>query len=317
MRKLYVLFIWCVLAIAFMSCTKFDGSQEVPAYLCVKPWTLTADYDRYGADTEAITDVWVYVDGNIQGCYEIREKTDPVTSEVIDKSVTIPILKQGTHTLMLYPGVKMNGIASTRIQYPFYQPLTIENQVLTPGGYDTIYPSTEYYSIDAGYDHYKMEDFNSPAIWFSKTSNSDTTIKRVSCFPTDANYDSLAWTGNIEKSHYSGKITLCDTIDFFCIQSEKMTNLPKMGNSVLLELDYLCDVEFGVGLFGFTKNGIESFELVYVRKTDRWKKIYINLGPTITDNQTASWWRLFFTGSTINGETANFYFDNIKVIYRD
>lgn len=323
MKKLSVLFLIGTVILSFVSCTKFSGDQEIPAYLCVKPWTLTADYDRYGADTEAITDVWVYIDGNVQGCYEIRDKVYPSNNSssndsLIDRSVTIPILSKGTHHLTLYPGVKMNGISSTRIQYPFYQPYYIDSHQFVPGKIDTIKPTTEYYSIDEGMLDFKlMEDFNSVAMKFSKVSTSDTTIYRVSCIPGDVNYDSLAWTGNIAKSHYSGKVTLCDTIDYFCLQSEKMTGLPNQGNYILLELDYLCDVEFEVGLFGYTKNGIETFELVNVRKSDKWKKIYINLGPTITDNQTASWWKVFITSSTINGETANFYFDNIKVVYRD
>lgn len=311
MKKLFGLFLTGLLIVAFASCTKFKGDQEIPAYMCIKPWTLTTDYDRYGANTEAITDAWIYVDGNVHGCFEIRPKEN-------DTSVTIPILSKGKHKVTLYPGVKLNGIASTRVQYPFYRPYIIDNYEFTPGKTDTVNPATTYYSVDEGQVKFKlMEDFNSVAIKFSKTDNSDTTVCRVSCVESDVNYDPRAWTGNIAKSKYSGKVTLCDTIDYFCIQSDKMTDLPKMGNYILLELDYLCDVEFEVGLFGYTKNGYETFELVWVKASPDWKKIYINLGPTITDNQTASWWKVFIAGSTINGETADFYFDNIKVVYRD
>lgn len=311
MKKLRYLFLAGLLVIAVASCTKFKGDQEIPAYMCIKPWTLITNYDNEGADTEAITDAWIYVDGNVHGCFEIRPKEN-------DTSVTVPILTKGKHTVTLYPGIKMNGIASTRIQYPFYRPFVIENYEFTPGKTDTVYPSTTYYSVDEGQVKFKlMEDFESLAMKFSKADDSDTTIYRVSWDESKPHYDPLAWTGNIDKSKYSGKVTLCDTIDYFCILSERMNDLPKMGNYILLELDYRCDVEFEVGLYALTQNGYENFELVWVRPSSEWKKIYINLGPTVTDNQTATWWKLFIAGSTVNGETANFYFDNIKVVYRD
>ena len=320
MKKLHGLFLIGIVVVSFMSCTKFKGNQEIPAYMCIKSWDFATDYTREGAATEAITDAWIYVDGNVHGCYEIRPKVsvkeNPVTHQfdtIIDESVTFPILSKGKHDVILYPGVKLNGIASTRIQYPFYKPFKINDYEFVPGKIDTIVPSTEYYDVDEGFMHFKlMEDFESPQLKFIKTNNSDTTIVKASRL-TDPN----AWTGDLAHSVYSGHVWLGDSTKYFCIATDPIYGLPNQGDYILLEIDYKCDVEFEIGLFAKTKNGIETFELIYLRPTSEWKKTYVNIGPTVTNNQTASYFKLFLAGSILDGETADFYFDNIKLIYRD
>jgi len=320
MKKLRNIFLVGTVLILFFSCTKFKGDQEIPSYICIKPWQLTTDYSREGAATEAITDAWVYIDGNAHGCYEIRPKTYIVTDSLhpegdtlVDNSVTIPLLCKGKHQVQLYPGIKMNGIASTRIWYPFYQPYVIQEIDFKPGLVDTVRPTTRYYDIDDGYLHFKlMEDFESPQIKFTKTGQSDTTITKVSRMD-----DPNAWMGDLAHSVYSGHVWLGDTIENFCIATDPIYGLPNQGDYILLEIDYKCDVEFEVGLYAKTSNGIEMFELVYLRPTDVWKKTYINIGPTVTNNQTASYFKIFLAGSILEGETADFYFDNIKLVYRD
>lgn len=320
MKKLRDLFLIGIFVVSFISCTKFKGDQEIPAYMCVKPWTLTTDYSREGAATEAITDTWVYIDGNFLGCYEMRQKVTTVENPethtidtIIDKSVTFPVLEKGKHDIILYNGIKLNGIASTRVQYPFYQPYKIKEYEFTPGKIDTFSPTTRYYDIDEGFLHFKlMEDFESPQLKFTKTSGSDTTIVKASRFD-----DPNVWMGDLEHSVYSGHVWLGDTIKSFCVATDPIYGLPNQGDYILLEIDYKCDVDFEVGVFAKTKNGIETFELVYLRATDVWKKNYVNIGPTITDNQSATYFKIFLAGSILDGETADFYFDNIKLVYRD
>jgi len=320
MNKLRGFFLVGIMVVSFMSCTKFKGSQEVPAYMCVKKWSFTTDYTREGAATEAITDAWVYIDGNLLGCYEIRPKVytveNPTTHNIdtlIDNSVTFPILQKGSHNVILYPGVKLNGIASTRIQYPFYKPFKINDYEFFPGKVDTVSPSTEYYDIDEGFLHFKlMEDFESPQLKFTKTSTSDTTIVKASRFE-----DPNVWMGDLSHSVYSGHVWLGDTIKSFCVATDPIYGLPNQGDYILLEIDYKCDIDFEIGLFAKTKDGIEIFELVYLRATDEWKKNYVNIGPTVTDNQDATYFKVFIAGEILDGEIADLYFDNIKLVYRD
>lgn len=302
-----------ILLIVFVlfSCKKFKGSQEIPAYLRIEPWTLTTDYIIYGAATHAITDAWVYVDGNLLGCYEIQSHDDGMY-------VMVSVLEKDSHKLQIYPGVKLNGIASTRIQYPFYKPYVI-TRTLTPGCIDTIRPSTVYYSIDSTLIRFKreaMEDFEDiNNIKLDSTSNSKTRIHQIS-HRTNPN----AWMDpNDTLNHYrSGRVQLTDSINIFEIASKELKNLPTVGNYVLLELDYKCDNNFLVGMYIHTpQSGIMDKELYYLKATDVWKKVYLNFSPTVTENFNADYVKFYFRGLQGEADTTNFYYDNLKLIYLD
>ena len=81
--------VFCAITSMF-SCNKFKGNQEIPSYIYIDTFSLMTNYQMEGAATHNITDVWVYVDDNVQGCYELP--------------ATIPLLENGTHKLTLYAG---------------------------------------------------------------------------------------------------------------------------------------------------------------------------------------------------------------------
>ena len=303
----YLSFLLIILVL--FSCKKFKGSQEIPAYLHIEPWTFTTNYIIYGAATEAITDAWVYVDGDLLGCYEIQSHDDGMY-------VRVPVLEKDSHKLQIYPGVKLNGIASTRIQYPFYKPYVI-TRTLTPGKIDTISPSTVYYSIDSTSMRFKreaMEDFEDiNNIKLDSTPNSKTKIRQIS-----HRNNPNAWLDPYDTiNHYrSGRVQLTDSINIFEIASKELRNLPTVGNYVLLELDYKCDNNFLVGMYIHTsQSGVMDKELYYLKATDIWKKVYLNFSPTVTENFNADYVKFYFRGYQGEADTTNFYFDNLKLIY--
>ena len=279
------------------SCHPFEGNQEIPAYLHVDTFLFNTNYAIEGAASHKITDVAVYIDGSYQGYYELP--------------ATIPILERGEHTLTLYPGIKLNGNSSTRTLNPFYVPYTIENYVFEEKVIDTVTPSTHYYPIDESDIHFKyMEDFERQ-ISLETVAYSDTTITR-----TDRDAPEV-WKDKQGNSHYSGYVWIEDTLAFY-ITTPKLYDLPDQGNSIFLELDYKCTDLFTVGLFAKISSE-EMIELVHVNPSEEWNKIYINLGPNITDASSDSpeYFRVFIAGSTEKDTEAEYYFDNIKVVYRD
>lgn len=305
--KIFRYLSFLIIVLVLFSCKKFKGSQEIPSYVRVEPWNFTTNYVIYGAATHAITDAWLYVDGDLLGCYELQSHNDGVYA-------MIPVLEQGSHKLQFYPGVKMNGIASTRIQYPFYQPYIIRRD-LTPGQIDTVRPSTIYYSIDSTLMRFKMkEDFEE--VNNIKLYRPDSTWAELHQISHRTNPN--AWLDpNDTLNHYrSGYVHLDDSIKRFCLTSGELIGLPTVGNYVLLELDYKCDEEFMVGMYIHTlQDGIRDKELYYVRASDTWKKIYLNFSPTITDNYNADYVKFYFKGYHTVGDSTNYYFDNLKLIY--
>lgn len=297
--------LYCLIA-AFMmmttfSCNNFKGSQEIPAYIHVDTFLLTTNYPIEGAASHKITDVWLYIDDNLQGCYEMP--------------ATIPVLERGKHKVTLYPGIKLNGISSTRTYNPFYQPYFIENLELNEKEIDTLRPTTTYYSLDDSDINFRfIEDFERQ-VMLEETSDSDTTITR-----TDRDAPGI-WNDAFNNSHHSGYVRLgvidTDTIDNFCVTSQAYYDLPNQGNSIFLEIDYKTTDVFEVGLFAYI-SGEEYMPLVYVNPSpDRWNKIYINLGPNITDTQEAEYFKFYIAGRVDAGKEAEYYFDNIKLVYRD
>lgn len=283
-------------SIVLSSCNNFKGSQEIPAYIHIDTFLFTTNYELEGAASHKITDAWLYIDDDIQGCYELP--------------ATIPVLERGNHRVTIIPGIKLNGISKTRTINPFYTPYIIENYKLEEKVIDTILPSTTYYPIDESSIVFRFKEDFERQVSLEETADSDTTITRTE---RDAPEN---WNDLENNSHYSGYVWLGDSTNYFCIASEEFRDLPNQGNSIFLEIDYKCDEVFEVGLFAKISS-VESIPLVYVNPSPTWNKIYINLGPNITDTQEAEYFKFYIAGKIDEGSEAEYYFDNIKLVYRD
>lgn len=297
LRHIFSLFIASMFALmTFSSCNNFEGSQEIPAYIHVDTFLLTTNYEIEGAASHKITDVWLYIDNNLQGCYEMP--------------ATIPVLERGKHKITIYPGIKLNGISSTRTINPFYKPYIIEELELEEKVIDTIHPSTTYYSKDESTLEFAFTDDFERQIFVEDSNGSDTAIIR-----TDRDAPER-WDDEFNNSHYSGYVWLGDTINNFCFTSTELRDLPNQGNSIFLEIDYKCTEVFEVGLYAKISQ-MENIPLVYVNPSPTWNKIYINIGPTITDTQDAEYFKFYIAGMIDENSEAEYYFDNLKLVYRD
>ena len=279
------------------SCNKFKGNQEIPAYLHIDTFLFTTNYPLEGAASHKITDVSLYIDDDYQGYYELP--------------ATIPVLERGKHKLTLMAGIKLNGNSSTRTINPFYVPYIIEDYVFEEKVVDTVVPSTHYYSMDGSNIHFAVKEDFERQIGLETALYSDTTI-----VITDRDAPEV-WKDEYGNSHYSGYVWIGDTLNTFCIMTTPLTDLPNQGNSIFLELDYKCTHLFKVGLISKITNE-EMIDLVYVNPSENWNKIYINLGPNITDAASfhPEYFRVFIYGTVDESSEAEYYFDNIKVLYR-
>lgn len=306
MKSLRYIFLFGIVLFLF-SCKKFSGSQEIPAYLRIEPWTLTTNYEIEGAATEAITDAWVYVNGNLQGCYELKNHDD-------GRYVMVPILEKGEKNIQIYPGVKMNGISSTRIQYPFYKPYRFKH-TLVEGEIGTVAPLTKYYSIDSTLMRIRMmEDFEE--INNIKLYRLDTTYAVLHQISHRNNPN--AWLDPYDTiNHYrSGHVHLGDSIKRMGLASGELHNLPGVGNYVMMEMDYKCDADILIGMYIWSsQDGLQDKDLYYLKATDTWKKAYINFSPTVTENNHATYFKFYLRSTVTGDETADIYIDNIKLIY--
>ena len=306
---LSIFFAATVMALLMPSCKKFDGSQTVPAYLYINDVEVQCDYFHYGANTHKIVDAWVYVDDNILGCYELP--------------ATIPVLKEGEHKVAVYAGIARDGIRSLRAQYPFYQPWENKTVNLVKDEIVTLRPVFQYYPEGDDENMHicddVMEDFESGTIKWGATSQSDTSI--------------MVYTGEYAwhdpdgiYSQKSGKVVLTSEDEMFRIATTaELTDLPTGGSACMLEMDYKCSDTCFVGLMYFKDYTLTSEPLVRLKPTGasgqepvEWNKIYINIGPYLVDNETAEYFKIYLgSWDPRNMGTQYFYFDNLKLIYRD
>lgn len=275
------------------SCRKFEGEQTIPAYLRIDTITKHTDYFTYGSSTHNITDAWVYVNDQLIGAFELP--------------ATFPVLATGMNKVEIRPGIKLNGISATRVNYPFYKPYIVSDFGFVEDSVSLLSPTTDY--IETTKIPW-LEDFENVSITLEKTNQSDTSIVKTQ--PIN-NPDALL----SEFSAHSGLIHLTGNNSRFEVATGESFALPGQGNPVFLEIDYKCDKPFRVGLFVDENATITSYPLLIVNKSAIWNKIYINLAPTISQFGNAARYKLFFSGSLDDtDEEAKFFFDNIKLVHR-
>ncbi len=303
---LFIFFAATMMALLMPSCKKFDGSQTVPAYIYIKEVEVQCDYFRYGANTHKIVDAWVFVDDNILGCYELP--------------ATIPVLKEEKHKVAVYAGIARDGIRDLRAQYPFYAPwedsvILVKDEIVTLRPVFTYYPE----GVDENMHVRWMEDFDGGTITIQATSQSDTVVEVYN--------GPYAWHDPEGiYSQKSGKVVLTsDTMQFRIANTEEFRDLPTGGSACMLEMDYKCSDTCFVGLMYFKDYTLTAEPLVRLKPTGdsgqepvAWNKIYINIGPYLVDNETADYFKIYFgSWNPRNAGTQYFYFDNLKLIYRD
>ncbi len=277
------------------SCYKFTGSQTVPAYLSIDRIDIETYYAEEGTNSSEITDVWIYVDDGLVGVFELP--------------AMFPVLVEGKHKLEIRPGIKLNGISSTRVPYPFYSPIVFEDLEFIPEQTKNLGALVTTYYANLNFQW--MEDFEQPDLSFDKLSSSDTIIERTSPENNPIAFLSL-------NSRYSGIINLTTDRPRYSGMSYSSFPLPSaQGAVVILEMDFKTNVAVQVGLLMRIYSEFVEIPLVFLNENTEWTKIYINLGPNISLNPNATDYKVIFGSKLYDDmESAEVLFDNIKIVSR-
>ena len=267
-----------ILLLLILFCFACNKNDEIPSYLKIDNVSLNYD-PNFGSNSENITDVWVYVEENLQGVYEIP--------------VEFPILQEGLKNIRIKGGVKANGIASTRIQYPFFTSY-LDTVELIKDQSITIAPIFSYNnSFEA-----IIEDFENSGTIIDSTLNSEIDLFIETEMQNNYGY------ANIETPNINFEIATQDL------------NLPQQGAPVYLELDYKSSTEFLVGMYINYPQSVLKSELIWVTAKENWNKIYINLTQTVSENIGAESFKVFINMRRNDPSTSEeISFDNIKILH--
>lgn len=284
------IFISIIFLSVFWQCANdpFNLKADIPSYIKIDSVNFTTDYGLQGTNSHAITDVWLYVDDELIGCFELP--------------ATIPVINTGNRNIKIKAGIKMNGINSTRIRYSFYTTYETTLELIENQSH-TIYPSFTYKdNVTFAW----LEDFEDIGITLDTLPNTELHIQRI-------DGDSLILTGN-----KSGYVQFNDSVTLFECVSAQEYELPKAGADVFVEINYKNSIEMVVGLISHEYNvaGIKH-SILALNKRDDWNKIYINLTQEILRNPNAETFSIFFGAIKNDDDTddAEIFIDNIKLIH--
>lgn len=280
----HIIFLFLFGIFLFQSCKKIDVNEGVPSYISIPSIKVDSIQIGVGSNSNKITDAWVYFDNNLQGVYPLP--------------ATFPVLLSGKQNISIKAGIKNNGIAATRGNYPFYDYFK-EEVFLTKGSTTIINPVVSYFDNAVFY----MEDFELSGIKFITTSNSDTILFRT----TDSVFEGLN----------SGAAHLASPHLTFEIATEEV-HLPKVGTPIYVELNYKCNTAFQVGIFSnYDQAPVVVQSILTITPKLEWNKIYIDLTSTIINSQNANSHKVFISMKRdINStEMAELYLDNFKIVY--
>lgn len=269
----------------FLSGTFIWGcsKSKIPSYLFVDSVFVNTHYQTHGSASHKITDIWVYLNDDFIGAFELPVK--------------IPILEQGNHKITIKAGIKVNGIANTRTAYPFYTDYSEyidleENKTINIKPSFTYRPETIFHWT---------EDFDLAGISFTYSSDSDTSFKIVT--------NPLAFEGTSSGAAYLYNSTL----KFEAI-SPIQNNIPRSQKPVFLELNYKINQVLIVGIYFDYPAPANQYSLVYLNPTETWNKIYVNLTEKVALKPNSPILVFFGLNRNSTDSPANIYMDNIKLI---
>ena len=277
--KLIILFLS---TITLLNSCKKDNLQSIPSYISISEISFNTDPETEGANTHNITDVWLYVDNQFRGTFELP--------------ATIPLLHKDSTTIKVFAGIKDNGISGTRVMYYFYKSYE-ENVFLEEDEVTTISPKFEYITSA----EFKEEGFDRVTRIVNTTPNSEVDLEEIKIDPNN-HYGS----GTLDGNHLTFEIAIDSIVD-----------LPQGGSPVYMELDYKSSHQLLVGAYINYAQTVVNSELLWITPKEDWHKIYVNMTKTVSesiDNEGISFYINMFRTDT--NETAWFLFDNIKIIYQ-
>lgn len=284
----YYRYLFLILLVAF-ALTSCNPDEREPAYLVINAVKVSSNPQTQGSNCSNIKDVWVYVDNQYLGTYQLPAR--------------IPVLEEGTKNVILRAGILENGISATHSAYPLYNS---DNRSINfiPGQETTIDTFNVAYFPALIYTWY--EDFEKDAVGggFSLSPEPNNNLAPLATDSVDV---------------FEGVRCLKMKVDGTNYVSDIETNgdgyVLYRGKDIYLEMNYKCDYEFTVGLRGMLANDKRNIPVLLFNPSPNWKKIYINVSKFVNSNYDVPKFKIYFYLTTPpGGAEATVYLDNLKLI---
>lgn len=271
------------MAVLFQSCDIFNPAEPVPAYIKIESIPVQST-PAYGSSSAKITDIYVLVDNVSIGAYPLP--------------ASFPVIASGSHTVLISPGIVVNGISNARGIYPFYHNYS-ETVNLEPGKITVMNPVTAYRDVTVSW----LETFDTGNS-LVKTTSSDVDI---STFPPG--------DPEIFEGASSGRVIIDGSNTKFDLQTSGDFLLPYT-SAIFLEINYKCNNTFDVGIIADNGTSQDRFASLTINPKETWNKLYVDITQGVITHKNAFDYKIYFSGTRSGANaTAYFYFDNLKLLH--
>lgn len=275
-----------LIIITISACSLVDKRSYEPAYVLVEDVTLeTAPEQGYASHN--IKDVWMYASDTLLGVFPLPAR--------------VPVIVDGDKTrFTAFAGIRNDGISAL----PFiYQMINREEEVVEIAAGETYKMDLNFrYSPNAKFAF--VEGFEGGhKFTFDGDDDPETTLESSR---EGAKYGS-----------YTGRIVLDTAHHTISTGYHKAITTEELNRSdAYLELDYKTEVPILVSVALVDKGVLTIKDKIYIKESDSWNKIYIDLTRELNSVSLDSYRVIFSASIKGTGKSkAEIYMDNIKMVH--
>jgi hypothetical protein len=282
MRKLTISILILIAGLLQAGCDLINPAEGIPTYVQIDSFSFSnPNPGLTGTGRQAINSVWVYLDGESIGVFELP--------------ATIPVLLSSKRQLQLAPGVDNQGLKDYKLPYPFFSFYNIDIEP-KPGEIVKLQPETKYIS-DLKFWH---SDFESGNV-FAKLSG-DTSIRIV----------------RGQDSVLEGGAAGCISLGNGLANAESTTLISSFspGTQGYLEFNYKGNLSFQVGILVILSSGTQYSYLAGIKAKEEWGKFYLDINQYTAQYSGALGYSVLIKSSLEEGQTGGYVLlDNIKAVW--
>ena len=276
------------------ACKPAQDLSGVPSYVHIDKAIVLPDVN-FSDSSSRITDIWLGVNETALGAYQMP--------------CTVPVLDAGPANVTMLAGVKQNGIAATRVPYPFYTLNAVEaiqKDTIERGKTTKLKATFSYNKNTLSWINESFRATNPTFIGLDGNNTAFIEYIADSTSPGIGHSCMHAALTNPSRNIYYGT-----------------TRVPLRGfdpnQPVWMEISFKTDVALTVGMFiiDAQSGASTSNDMVTLPPTNGvWKKVYIDFTTLVANTTPNSLFSMYINGGMNAGdETDNIYITNLKILY--
>lgn len=254
----------------------------IPGRLIVSDIRVDTQIEE-GTRLQNISLIYGYYNGVFKGALELP--------------ATFNLSSSGVGEVLLFAGINENGIQSSPVIYPFFDPF--QTTIELEAGQDALVTPRFTYQSEVKFR--LIDDFEGGTLFTNDLDGDPNTVIIA--------HDGLENQG--------GLIQLDANRPFIEVSNKTgLRALPIDGTPVFVELHYKSNIEFQIGLIGWSSTIPKSTNYkISIRPKAEWNKIYINFTPEIQNSQFEFYQLVLKADHDESLISSRIYLDNIKWLH--